>query len=441
MAVGAEPKAAVRETVKRNIMTLQPVDVTWRFAGLQEYFRKLMPFFLKNLRHDKIFLSAGSLAFQTLLSIVPFLAVTLSVLRIFSFFASLNRYLEEFIFQNFIPSAGEDLRIHFEAFIGKTSTVPLIGGLLLFIIALSLISTIDRTLNDIWKVRAPRKPIQAFTLYWTVLTLGPVLIGSSLGASSYVWYTVFTEGPLLELKIRLISFLPFVNSLLSFLLLYMLVPNRRVKLPHAFSGAVAAALLFELSKKWFVFYVSRFATFEHIYGAISAVPLLFFWIYIGWLVVLTGAELVFSIGNVLSSSVEPVPKRLLPGLTQLFSVLGTIWRAQQDGSPVHIGTRVVRGALSATAADRIVDLLLQKGVVHETSGGELVVSADLYQMTLFDLYGLIPWELAVHEDLEGYDDDGSETFASLEKDVTVCLKETMAVPVALLLQDSTNQCI
>ena len=117
------------------------------------------------------------------------------------------------------------------------------------------------------------------------------------------------------------------------------------------------------------------------------------------------------------------------------------WRAQQDGSPVPIGTRVVRGAVSATAADRIVDLLLQKGVVHETSAGELVVSADLYQMTLFDLYGLIPWELAVHEDLEGYDDDGSETFASLEKDVTVCLKETMAVPVALLLQDSTNQCI
>ncbi len=243
------------------------------------------------------------------------------------------------------------------------------------------------------------------------------------------------------MKIRLISFLPFVNSLLAFLLLYMLVPNRRVKLLHAFSGAVAAALLFELSKKWFVFYVSRFATFEHIYGAISAVPLLFFWIYIGWLVVLTGAELVFSIGNVLMPSVEFVPKRLFPGLAPLFSVLATIWRAQQAGLPVHTGSRVVRGSLSAIAADRIVDLLLLKGVVHETSGGELVVSADLYRMTLFDLYSLIPWEFAVHEDFDGYDDDGSETFASLEKDVTVCLKEKMALPVALLLQDSTIQCI
>jgi len=255
------------------------------------YLRELLPYFWRNLLGSRIFISAGSLAFQTLLSMVPFLAVALAVLSAFPFFSSLNRSIVDFILQNFVPSSGDGFRHYVEEFVGKTSTVSLLGGILLVVIALSLISTIDHTLNGIWKVRTPRKPMQAFLLYWTVLTLGPLLMGSSLAASSYIWYTVFTEGPLRELKLRLISFLPFVNSLAAFFLLYILVPNRKVRLLHAFSGALFAAVLFELSKKWFVFYVSRFATFEHIYGALSAVPMLFFWVYLAWLVVLTGAEL------------------------------------------------------------------------------------------------------------------------------------------------------
>ncbi len=122
------------------------------------------------------------------------------------------------------------------------------------------------------------------------------MIGSSLAASSYVWYTVFTEGPLLEVKTRLLSYFPFINSILAFFLLYMLVPNRRVRFVHAFSGALLAAVLFELSKRWFAFYITHIATFEHIYGALSVIPMLFFWIYLGWIVVLTGAEFVFCLG-------------------------------------------------------------------------------------------------------------------------------------------------
>lgn len=204
--------------------------------------------------------------------------------------------------------------------------------MLLFIIALSLISTIDSIFNDIWKVRASRKPMQAFTLYWTVLTLGPCAYRRQ-PCCKFVRMvpTVFTEGPLLEMKMRLISFLPFMNSLRLFLLLYVLVPNCRVKFLHALSGAAAAALLFELSKKWFVFCVSRFATFEHIYGALSAVPMLFFWIYLGWLVVLTGAELVFTLGAMRKGPQAEAVTRTLQGLAPVLSVLGTLRQAQQAG--------------------------------------------------------------------------------------------------------------
>ena len=260
-------------------------------TSFMEYVRVFVPFFWKNFSHDRIFLGAGSLAFQTLLSIVPVLAVILSILNVFVIFAPFKRSLEDFLVQNFMPGSGAVLNRYLSDFVGQTASVPLLGGVFLFIIALSLISTVDHTLNEIWEVHAPRKTLQGFTLYWTVLTLGPVLIGSSIAASSYVWYTVFTEGPLLELKTRLLSYIPVINSVFAFFLLYMLVPNRRVRFVHAFSGALLAALLLELSKKWFAFYVAHFATFEHIYGALSVIPMLFFWIYLGWVVAVSYTHL------------------------------------------------------------------------------------------------------------------------------------------------------
>ncbi|WP_292002887.1 YihY family inner membrane protein [Chlorobium sp.] len=411
-------------------MKKPPVSGVFNTAGIPAYFSRMAPFFLKNLLADRVFLSAASLAFQTLLSMVPFLAVTLSVLRVFPFFAELKRYIEEFILQNFVPSSGELFQRYFEEFIAKTSSVTLVGGVLLFIIALSLISTIDSIFNDIWRVRSSRKPMQAFTLYWTVLTLGPVLIGGSLAASSYVWFTVFTEGPLLEMKTRLISFLPFMNSLAAFFLLYVLVPNCRVKFLHAFSGAALAALLFELSKKWFVFYVSRFATFEHIYGALSAVPMLFFWIYLGWLVVLTGAELVFTLGAMRHDPPAEALKKTLQGLAPVLSVLGSLLQDQQGGWPLRAGKRKEPGR------ERIIDLLLEKGVIHETAKGKLAVSLDLYRTTLFDLYTLIPREPDLDEALADSGGTTLEALAPIEKEVTLCMKGLMDMPVASLLEDS-----
>ena len=413
-----------------NNMKKPPFSGTFGTAGIPAYFGRMAPFFLKNLLADRVFLSAASLAFQTLLSMVPFLAVTLSVLRVFPFFATLKRYIEEFILQNFVPSSGELFQRYFEEFIAKTSSVPLLGGMLLFIIALSLISTIDSIFNGIWQVRAHRKPMQAFTLYWTVLTLGPVLIGGSLAASSYVWFMVFSEGQLLEMKMRLISFLPFMNSLAAFFLLYVLVPNCRVKFLHALSGAAAAALLFELSKKWFVFYVSRFATFEHIYGALSAVPMLFFWIYLGWLVVLTGAELVFTLGAMGKSPTAGTPKKTLQGLASVLSVLGAIRQAQPGGLPLDAGKR------SRASMERIIDLLLEKGVIHETAKGGLAVSLDLYRTTLFDLYALMPGEPLPDEETADSGETATGALALIEEEATACLKGLMDMPVASLLEDS-----
>jgi len=405
-----------------------------------EYVRAFSPFFWKNVTHDKIFLVASSLAFQTLLSIVPVLAVILSILNVFAIFAPFKRSLEDFLVQNFMPSAGSVLNHYLSDFIGKTTSVPLVGGLFLFIIALSLISTVDNTLNEIWEVHAPRKGLQGFTLYWTVLTLGPVFIGSSLAASSYVWYTVFTEGPLLEVKTILLSCLPFINSILAFFLLYMLVPNRRVRFVHAFSGSLLAAVLFELSKKWFTFYVSHLSTFEHIYGALSVIPMLFFWIYIGWVVVLTGAEFVFCLGalspvNTVSGLFNP-----LRGVPLVLSVLNSIWNGQKSEHLLNM-KKIVKSNNSVHAARlrEVVEMLIQNDLVHGTTNGDLAISRDLYTTTLFDLFTIIPPGFESVEKCSLISESNNVHLDSIGREVTESLKCSMNISLAALLEESNQQ--
>ena len=402
--------------------------------------RAFLPFFWKNLLHDRIFLGAGSLAFQTLLSIVPVLAVILSILNVFVVFAPFKRSLEDFLVQNFMPGTGSVLNHYLTDFIGKTTTVPLVGGLFLFIISLSLISTVDHTLNEIWEVHAPRKTLQGFTLYWTVLTLGPVFIGSSLAASSYVWYTVFTEGPLLELKTTLLSFLPFINSIVAFFLLYMLVPNRRVRFVHAISGALLAAVLFELSKKWFAFYITHLSTFEHIYGALSVIPMLFFWIYTGWVVVLTGAEFVFCLGALRPASMAKERFNPLHGVPVLLSVLGSIWNGQKSGEPSNMKKILkLHHAENSAQLRKVVELLLQNNFVHGTANGDLAISGDLYTTTLFDLYSAIPQGFTSDENGALISESNSVPLQAIQSEVTAALKSSMNITLAALLEESNPQ--
>jgi membrane protein len=391
------------------------------------------PFMWRHCLHDRIIMSAGSLAFQTLLSLVPLMAVTLSILKVFPVFGSLKHQIGDFLFQNFAPAQGSLLKGYLWEFIDKTSSLSTVGGLFLIVIALFLISTIDQTLNDIWEVQTPRRRLQGFTLYWTVLTLGPVFIGTSVAASSYVWYSLLSGTQLLEMKVRLLSFVPFFNTAIAFFLLYMLVPNRKVRFTHALAGGVLAAVLFELAKRWFAFYVSSFATFQHIYGALSVVPMLFFWIYLEWVVVLTGAEFVFSLGYFRPVACRAREFDPLQGIPEVVAVLRAVWLAQASGSFVSgkklLASEIIRDRGKLGLA---VELLKRNGFLHQTTDGGLAISADIHAMTLFDLYEKLPRELF---NGEGCADDGqgSGEFEPLRAELREALRGAMQTPLSALV--------
>ena len=403
-------------------------------ADFWDFTRSFLPFMWKNFMQDRVLLSAGSLAFQTLLSLVPLMAVVLSVLSVSPVFENFNRYVEDFILQNFVPASGEMLREYFWEFISKTSTIPTIGGIFLFIIALFLISTIDHTINQIWDVHAPRKILQGFTLYWTVLTLGPIIIGSGLVASSYVWYTVFTEGPLLEMRTRILSYLPLVNSFLAFFLLYMLVPNRRVKFLHAASGAFLATVLFELSKKWFSFYVTTFATFEHIYGALSVIPLLFFWIYLIWVVALSGAEFVYCLGAMKPTAKAKTEFSPLKGMRDVLDIMEHIWQGQQSGEYVNLKkSSIVVDGIDGQRLRNIVAILIENNLIHVTANGGLALSGDMHKLTLYDVYSVIPSEIFSSGEGDKVEREEYARLDELEERIVHCLHENMNEPLAVFM--------
>lgn len=200
--------------------------------------------------------------------------------------------IENYVYGNFIPASGDVVQQTIGEFVDNASKGGAIGIGALVIFALMLISNIDKVLNQIWKSPKKRPLIISFSIYWMVITLGPLFVGASIAISSYVISLgglqagVFSG--VMEFFLR---WLPLFFSVLAFLMMYLMVPNVRVKVRDALIGAVIAAILFELTKKGFAIYISNFPSYQAIYGALAAIPILFVWVYLSWIVVLIGAEI------------------------------------------------------------------------------------------------------------------------------------------------------
>ena len=247
-------------------------------------------FFFRRMNSEQVHVTAGYLSYVTLMSLVPLMVVMLSVMTAFPIFAEIKDMIEGFVYQNFLPATGDVVREYITGFVTNASKMSAIAITFLFLFALLLISAIDKSLNKLWRIDKKRKIVTSFSMYWMVLTLGPVLVGSSIAVTSYIVslmslgdYDVFGVANVL------LRLLPLIASIFAFLILYLVVPNKDVSFKFALSGAVLAGVLFEVAKKGFALYVTQLPSYQAIYGALAGIPILFLWVYLSWLVVLFGA--------------------------------------------------------------------------------------------------------------------------------------------------------
>ena len=255
--------------------------------------------FWQRFNQNKLTQAAGYLTYSTMLAIVPLIMVVFSIFSAFPVFNEVTGALKAFIFTNFAPSASDMVGQYIDEFVNNSKKMSAVGIISLIVVALMLINSIDRTLNSIWHDTETRPIFTSFAIYWLILTLGPLLVGVSIAASTYV-KTMFESAASFSFGLKLLSFVPFLSTWFIFTMIYMVVPNKKVSIKHSAAGALIAAVFFTLGKQAFAWYIVTFPSYQLIYGAMATLPIMLLWIQLSWTVVLLGAQLAAVLAEVRS---------------------------------------------------------------------------------------------------------------------------------------------
>ena len=235
---------------------------------------------------------AASLAYATLLALIPLTVLIYKIYTTAFIDPVLQLKAQAFVFDSLSPATAEQVRQYLFESAMQASSINIIGLFMLLISVVVMMYTIDSALNSIWKINTPRYLIRRIFVYLALLIFGPLAISFSLFASTYIASLPLITSILGEsVEKGLFNWLPFVVLWAAFTMLYKWVPDCKVRWLHAFSGATFAVCILEIAKGGFTLYVSYFPSYELLYGALAAIPLLLIWIYLTWLIVLIGAEI------------------------------------------------------------------------------------------------------------------------------------------------------
>ncbi len=276
---------------------LPPLNETPVVAG--RFFKKLQRWpwlgtlltLVRRFREDRLALTASSLTFTSVISLVPLATVMLALFTAFPMFSTLQDTLQHYFVTSLVPdSIAKPVLGYVTQFSSRASRLGVVGLVALVISAIALMLTIDRALNAIWRVRTPRPIAQRVLIYWAAVTLGPLALGVSLTATSYA--VSASRGYLGGMPRGVgvvLGALEFVTIALGVAGLFHYVPNTHVRWRHALVGGVFVAVGFAAAKRLLAFYFGSVPTYAMIYGVFATVPIFLVWIYLSWIVVLLGA--------------------------------------------------------------------------------------------------------------------------------------------------------
>ncbi len=360
--------------------------MVWRFN--RERTRHFNRFVWQRFIDDKCFETAGALSYTTLVSLVTLTVAVFAMFAVFPAFAQARITLVDFVFNNFVPAAGEKVQATIQSFADNAKGLTGISILVMLFSALSMMMSIEDRLNRIWRVRQPRGWGSRLLLYWAALTLGPIFVGAGIVASSYV-----TAMPLLSvasdqihtLGLSLLTTLPFVVTFFTLWLMYAVIPNTRVSRRDAAIGALLGAVLFEMARWGFGQFVSHANNYQQIYGALATIPIFLLWIYLSWVIVILAASIAASI----SAFEYHPPTEMLPEGAEFLGLLVVLRQfvdAQRHGECIDpAAVRLRAPYLRSAAIDRYIDDLQRADLIQR---GELgwMLSRSLDSTDLLRVY-------------------------------------------------------
>lgn len=393
-------------------------------------------FLLRRFLDDRCFETAGALSYTTVFALVPLTAVAVAVLSAFPVFQEWTTQLSDFVFTHFVPSAARTVEQYLLSFAEGVNRLTLAGVLVLVVTAALTLSGIEATFNRIWRVETPRPALVRFLVYWTVLTLGVLLVTAAVALTSYLYAVSRQAGVAPEgMGDRLLPLLPWALELLVFTMAYIVVPNRRVAIRHGLAGGVLATVLFELAKYGFALYLRSFPSYQVLYGAMAVIPIFLLWVYVSWVVVLLGASFAASLS---AFRYQPVAMRLPAGYEMfgLLRLLGRLREGHRRGHPLSTAELLdLEPGLTDDLLHRFLGDLARINVVLRAEQGGWVLGRDLDQVSLGELYEAAHLRVPVNEaHLPCRDDALGDAAAAALDGLRLPLRDALRRPVGALLE-------
>ncbi|MCP5264828.1 MAG: YihY family inner membrane protein [Burkholderiaceae bacterium] len=321
--------------------------------------------------------TAASLAFLSLLALVPVFSIGVSVLTALPVFADLRDALQDFIARNLLlPAIGNTLLRYLNEFSSKASELSLAGAVAFFATAFGALLTIDDALNRIWHARRRRSIGQRLLLYWGVLTFAPLVLGASLTVNGIVASEWLRGGDLDSVRNAWYVVLPWLLTLIGLSLLYKLVPNAPVRWSHAVAGAILATVALETLRDVLGLYLARLPTYTVVYGAFAVLPLLLVWLWLFWFAVLGGALLAARLRSPIDLATEDqttAAQRFGDAVDVLRTLAREAPRAHGQGLPARAFATVfqMRPARAIDVAGLLEDAgYLERRVAHDADAGD-----------------------------------------------------------------------
>jgi membrane protein len=323
---------------------------------------------------DNGFSKAASLAYSSLLSLVPLTALCFGVLAVFLQGDDRMGEIQQFVFRQFVPSTSalQELLPLVQEFSQNMRTLNFVVLVTLVITSILLLNSIEYALNQVWQVFTPRPVTERLAIFCAIIVLIPFFAISGYYTSAKV-DTFFAGMEAINQVYE--ALVPFLIDFLAFLALYYLVPKAPVKLVPACFGSATAAGLFGGAKHWFAVYLVRFASYEQVYAKFALIPIFLFWFYVSWTVVLFGAEI--------SYQAQHLPRRGALWKRSLLAVgdgamilavqtLVLITRAFKRGEKIPNELEIAEQlGCSSVVLKSSVDALEQSGIIMRGEGRDM----------------------------------------------------------------------
>ena len=360
---------------------------------------RLLVVLARQLIKGQLNLRAMSLVYTTLLSIVPLLAVSFSVLKGFG----VHNQIEPLL-MNFLQPLGPKGKELSDSIIGFVENVRVgvlgsLGLLFLFYTVVSLIQKVESSFNYVWQVERLRGFAQRFSSYMSVVLIGPVLVFTALGVTATAMNNTLVQQlmnvePFGDLIVSFSRLVPYLLVIAAFIFIYMFIPNTRVKFLPAFVGGVFAGVLWQSSGWAFAAFIATSSNYAAIYSSFAILILLLIWLYLNWLILLLGAQVAFYIQYPQYMSRRPVQLRLSNRLRERLALQIMFMVADHHlnrRDPWTLDDLVHDLVLPIQPIHHVLQLMVGAGFLSETSDSPpaYLPRRDIGTITLVELYEVV----------------------------------------------------